>query len=168
MPSIDIEAEQKWEEETENSIEQREQFKILVLLRYNLFNGLKDQARNAEATYLINEAREARNHTHRRVLKNIQLAWQSYQAAENRLPYLQRRSKYAKATAEAYTKQWGIRKRTLLDVLNTEAESISAAKDLLATEYDLLYSKYRVLGGTGQLVPELGVEYPEESKVEEP
>ncbi len=84
-----------------------------------------------------------------------------------RLPYLKKRVQYAQATAESYNEQWGIGKRPLLDVLNTEAERISASRELLNTEYDVLYSQYRVLNGTGQLVNGLGVEYPKEIRTGE-
>jgi len=167
MPTIDLDAEQSWEEESSAVDESRDEFKIMVKLRYNFFNGFKDHARKAEATHLISEAREIRNNTHRKVVESVQLSWRSYLAAKSRLPYLTDRVKYAKATAESYNKQWGIGKRTLLDVLNTEAEAISAIKERLNTEYDLLYNQYRVLNGMGQLVNGLGAEYPQESRVEE-
>ncbi len=167
MPTIDLEAEQNWHDQTEQSDDKTDELKVMVQLRYNLFNGWKDEARNAEAAYLISEARSVRNHTHRQVVESIQLSWRSYKASMTRLPYLQQRAEYAKATAESYNKQWEIGKRTLLDVLNTEAERISADQEQLNTEYDILYAQYRVLSSTGQLVNGLGVEYPEESRIEE-
>lgn len=167
MPTIDIEAEQNWNDETEQSNDKTDELKVMVQLRYNLFNGWKDKARNAEASHLVNEARAIKNHTHRQVIESIQLSWRSLKAAESRLPYLEQRAQYAKATAESYNKQWEIGKRTLLDVLNTEAERISADQEQLNTEYDVLYSQYRVLSGTGQLVNGVGVEYPLESRIED-
>jgi adhesin transport system outer membrane protein len=167
MPRIDIDAEQSWNDQSDHNDDYTDETKVMLNLRYNLFNGWKDKARNAEAAYLVNEARSIRNHTHRKVIESIQLSWRSFKASENRLPYLKKRVEYAKATAVSYNKQWGIGKRTLLDVLNTQAERISAEKEQLNTEYDLLYSQFRVLSGTGQLVEGLGAEYPQESMIEE-
>jgi adhesin transport system outer membrane protein len=167
MPTIDLDAEQTWEDESSAVDEYRDEFKIMVKLRYNLFNGFKDHARKAEASHLISEAREIRNNTHRKVVESVQLSWRSYLAAKARLPYLTQRVTYAKSTANSYNKQWGIGKRTLLDVLNTEAEHISAIKERLNTEYDLLYNQYRVLNGMGQLIDGLGAEYPEASRVDD-
>jgi adhesin transport system outer membrane protein len=165
MPIIDIEAQESWDDEIEVADESKEEFKVMLTLRYNLFNGFKDEARKAEATQLISEAREIRNQTERKVVESVQLSWRAYQSAIHRLPLLEKRVMYAKESATAYEQQWEIGKRTLLDVLNTEAEYISADRQRVNAEFDLLYAQYRLLNGIGKLVPSLELEWPEESRL---
>jgi len=62
------------------------------------------------------------------------------------------------ATAEVFTKQWNIGKRTMLDVLDTEAEVVNAKKYLITAKYDGTYAQCRILNGTGILVHALGLE----------
>jgi adhesin transport system outer membrane protein len=164
-PTLDLEAQENWEDDVEVADETKEEFRVMLTLRYNLFNGFKDEARRAEATKLISEAREIRNQTHRKVVESVQLSWRAFDSARMRLPLLEKRVKYARETAIAYNEQWALDKRTLLDVLNTEAEYISADRQRLNAEYDLLYAQYRLLNGIGKLVPSLKLEWPQESRL---
>ncbi len=167
MPIVDLELDQIYESETNYSFEEREDFRALIRLRYNLFNGWKDHARKAETVHLINEAREIRNHTHRQVIESMRLSWMAYKAAVNKTSYLEQRVTFATATAKAYTKQWNIGKRTLLDVLDSEAERIDAMQQLITAEYEMLYAQYRIINGMGRLVPSLGLAWPQEGLLEE-
>lgn len=167
MPIVDIEVDQTWEEDYDRVEGRDEDLTAMIRLRYNLFQGFKDQARRVETTQLISEAQEIRNNTHRQVVESIRLSWMAYEAVMDRIQYLEERVRATYATAEAYTKQFNLGKRTLLDVLDTEAELINAKKDLANARYDGLYAQYRIFNGTGQLVSALSLEWPEESRVEE-
>ncbi len=164
MPVIDIEVDQVYEDETNYSYQEREDLRAMLRLRYNLFHGWKDEARKLETTQLVNEAREIRNHTLRQVEESIRLSWMAYRALSNRLPYLKQRVEFATVTAQAYGKQWNIGKRTLLDVLDSEAERIDAIREYVNAEHDEIYARLRVLAGTGRIVPSLGLEWPEEGR----
>ena len=79
----------------------------------------------------------------------------------------EQRQQFAASTASAYTKQWNIGQRTLLDVLDAEAERIDSSRQLITTEYDRLYAQYRILNGTGELIPALQLQYPQEGGLSE-
>lgn len=165
-PDLDLEVEQNWEEDFD--VEGEEDNLIVMLrLRYNLFNGFKDSARRAETAHLIGEAREIRNNTERQVIESIRLSWMAYRAVLDRKGYLQQRVNSTQATADSYAQQFNFGKRTLLDVLDTEAEVIDAKQAMVNAEYDGLYSQYRIINGLGSLVVSLGVELPEESIVDQ-
>ncbi len=170
MPIIDFELDKIYSRDNDyqsinNSLEQ-EDVRAFVRLRYNLFNGWKDEARKTETIHLINEAREIKNHTHRQVIESIKLSWQAHVSTKNKIKHLQQREQFAVATADAYTKQWNIGQRTLLDVLNAQAEQIEASKQLTTAEYDGLYAQYRILNGTGALTSALNLQLPKEGNVE--
>lgn len=167
MPIVDIEVDKIYEDETNYSYSEREDLRAFVRLRYNLFNGWKDKSRKNETIELINEAREIRNHTHRQVVESIRLSWRAAEAANKRISHLQQRLQFATATASAYTKQWNISERTLLDVLDAEAERIDAARQLVTAEYDGLYAKMRILNGTGKLIPSLQLAWPKEGLIDD-
>ena len=162
-PIIDIEVDKNWAEETSYSYNEQDDFIAMLRLRYNLFRGFNDQARKAETKYLVSEALEARNGTHRQVVEGMRLSWMSYKGVQDRIQYLQERVASATTTANAYSKQWDIGQRTLLDVLDSEAEVIDAKKDLVEAEYDGLYAKYRIMNSLGKLVPSLDLQWPEEA-----
>lgn len=164
-PTIDIEIDQSWEEEVGAVVDREESLRGMIRLRYNLFNGLSDDARKVETKQLVSEAREIRNNTSRQVVESLRLSWMAYQAVLDRIQYVTQHVESSKATAESYTKQFDLGRRTLLDVLDTEAELIQAKKDLIDATYDGLYSQYRILNGLGRLVHTFELEWPEESLV---
>jgi outer membrane protein, adhesin transport system len=166
LPIIDIEVDQNWEEDLDSE-GRDDSLMAMVRLRYNLFNGFKDQARRAETAHLISEAREIRNNTHRQVIESIRLSWMANQAALQRIAYLQQRVTSTTETAAAYTKQFNLGKRTLLDVLDTEAEVIDAKQSLVDAEFNGLYSQYRILNGLGMLAKSFDLEWPKEAQVED-
>ncbi|MBW2485376.1 MAG: TolC family outer membrane protein [Deltaproteobacteria bacterium] len=164
-PKLDLIAEKKWEEDVDIP-GYEEELLASAVLRYNIFNGFKDKARIAETCYLVKEAREIQNNTHREVIEAIRLSWVAYQSSQNRIISLKDYVKSTGATAEAFSKQWNIGRRTMFDVLDIEAELINAKIDLVNTYYDYVYSQYRILSNMGQLVHTLGLQWPKDSMVE--
>jgi len=169
MPIIDFEADKVWEKDTYLNDyyygDEREDLRLFLRFRYNLFNGWKDEARKKETAHLINEAREIKNHTHRQVVESLRLSWQAYEASRKKTNYFRQRQQFAANTATAYTKQWNIGQRTLLDVLDAEAERIDSGRQLVTAEYDGLYAGYRILNSIGKLIPSLNLQWPEEGAV---
>ncbi len=173
-PIIDLEVDQNWETDYTYTNEGRndvfnggrnDSLVAMARLRYNFFRGFKDEARRAETVELVSEAREIRNNTHRQVVESMRLSWMAYQAVKDQTKYLEQRVDFSTGTIDAYTKQFNLGKRTLLDVLDSEAEVIDAKRALVAAKYDGLYAQYRILNGLGQLVKSFDKEWPKESQV---
>jgi adhesin transport system outer membrane protein len=165
-PKVDLVADQRWEDEVDYN-EYYEEFSAAAVVRFNIFNGWKDKARIAETRKLICEAREIRNNTHRQVVESVRLSWVAYQSTLSQIIFLEEYAKSTGVTAEAFSKQWNIGRRTMFDVLDIEAELINAKIDLVNARYDKTYAQYRVLSGIGSLVHTLGLQWPVESYVEE-
>lgn len=166
-PVLDLEIDKRWRDEWDGFDQKEEDLLALLRLRFNFFKGFKDQARKKETMHLVDDAIEARNDTARQVLENIRLSWMAYDTAQKRVGYLKERIRSAKSTVDAYGKQYQIGKRTLLDVLDSQAEWITARRDLIAENYNYQFAQYRLLSGSGRLVASLGLEYPEESIIED-
>ena len=165
-PVIDLELDRYWGNEDVNLLDVKEEDLIIMLrLRYNLFHGLRDRARIKETKFLVDDAREARNDVARQVLESIRLSWASYEAEVKKYNDLKDRVASTESTVRAYKKQWDIGKRTLLDLLDSEAEFINSSRDLVDSQFVTEYAMYRLLNGIGQLIPTLGLEFPEESQV---
>lgn len=166
MPIVDLELDKIYSKDIDYTAlatdTDREELRAYVRLRYNLFNGWKDEARKTETIHLINEAREIRNHTQRQVIESIKLSWQAQESTKKKIQHLKQRVQFATATANAYTNQWNIGQRKLLDVLDAQAEQIDSNKQLVTAEYDNLYAQYRILNGTGALTSALQLKSPKE------
>lgn len=147
-PSLDVAADYKWQTDVTYPNHYRELMATAVV-RFNIFNGFRNKARIAETLHLINEAREILNSSQRQVLQSVRLSWEAYTATKERVTSLEEYVKSTGATAEAFAAQWNIGRRTMFDVLDTQAEYITAKSDLVKANFDKLYSEYRVLSGMG-------------------
>ncbi|MCE9680280.1 TolC family outer membrane protein [Shewanella sp. AS1] len=133
----------------------------MVRVKYNLFAGGRDRAREKEAAYKVGEAKEIRERAYREVLEGVSLAWNAYEMLEPQKTYIREHVIAAKDTQVAYNQQFNLGQRTLLDLLDTENELFEARTEYLEAEYDQILSEYRVLNATGRLLESLRVTRPE-------
>jgi adhesin transport system outer membrane protein len=164
-PKLDVTADYRWE----NDVDQEgyaEEFTAAAPVRFNIFNGGYDRARIAETLQQIKEAKEIYNSTERQTRQAIRLSREAYKAAIDRTAHLRQYVEAAAVTSDAFTKQWMVGRRTMFDVLDSQAEYINAKADLVGAVYDKSYSEYRVLSAMGNLVHSLGLQWPGESRVD--
>lgn len=164
-PKLDVALDYKWQ--TDVVLPYRTEDVIgTAVLSFNIFNGFRNRARTEETLQLISEAKEILNNTQRQTVQAIRLSWEAYKTAQDRVTYLEEYVKATGLTAEAFDKQWTIGRRTMFDVLDTQAEYINAKSDLAKAMYDKIYSEFRVLTGIGKLVKSLGLQWPDESRLD--
>ena len=174
-PSFDIAADYNWTDDVATlpstgaaiATGRRDYFSASAVLSFNIFNGLRNAGRIKETQYLVNEAEEILNNTQRQTIQSIRLSWEAYKSAKERVIYLEEYVKATDTTAASFAAQWNIGRRTMFDLLDTQAEVINAKTDLARAKYDKLYAEYRILSGMGQLVHSLGLKWPEEGRVDE-
>jgi adhesin transport system outer membrane protein len=133
----------------------------MLRLRYNLFNGGRDTARREETAFLINQAAEIRNNTHRQVEESVRLSWNAWQTVKSQMPSREQHVQSSEKARDAYQQQFSLGQRTLLDLLDSENEVFRARTALTNTQYDEMYAMYRILNSMGMLLQSLNVEAPE-------
>jgi adhesin transport system outer membrane protein len=165
-PSFDVAVDYNWEDEVDR--DGYEEFLLATgVVSFNIFRGWRDKARITETRHLICEAWEIYNNTKRQTVQSVRLSWEAYEATQDQIPSLEEYVKSTGSTAEAFAKQWGIGRRTMFDVLDIEAEYITAQADLVNAQYDKWLAQYRILSGMSKLTHTLGLEWPEESRIDE-
>ena len=142
-------------------------YSAMVRMRYNLYAGGKDLAREKEAAYRITESKETRERAHRQVVEGVNLAWNAYELLGPQKMFIREHVKAAKETQKAYKQQFNLGQRTLLDLLDTENELFESRKSYLQAEFDEIIAKYRVMNSNGNLLDSLRVTRPAEWKGEE-
>ncbi|WP_298439383.1 TolC family outer membrane protein [uncultured Ferrimonas sp.] len=160
-PELYLDVKQTWEEETGGRLGDQEDFSVMLRLRFNLFNGFANHAEVKRLAYQMAVAKDIRDDSIRQLDEGTRLAWNAWQFTHRQLGYLQGHVEAAHQTAQAYTKQFDIGKRTLLDLLNTENELFDARVAYLDAEYAEIEAKYRVLNASGVLLDALRVTVPE-------
>lgn len=132
-------------------------------LQYNLLNGGADKARIEQIEHLSEQQKELINRAQREIELDVRLAWNALENAERRLPGLEQRVDAAEKTREAYAAQFRVGQRTLLDLLDSENELLSAGIAYTDTYYDRIYACYWLMQAMGKLLETMAIEQREEA-----
>jgi len=135
----------------------------LLVLRYNLFRGGGDIAREREAFQRINEAEEARRQAQRSSEEQARVSYNALVTTQARLEALRARVEAQRDTRDTYAQQFDLGQRSLLDLLDAENELFSARSDLTTAEYTRVFAVYRVLAVIGGLLTTLDIDAPKET-----
>lgn len=128
----------------------------MLVATYNLYAGGYHQANRDKQQVNVLKEKQSSNDIKLRVRENLEYAWIAHEELEKQLPYLKAHRDYTVNTLQSYQQEFALGRRTLLDMLNTENERFTAEKEVTTSEYDLLFSNYRILEGTGTLAKDLG------------
>jgi adhesin transport system outer membrane protein len=165
QPRVDLELGTDWNRNEAGIQYKSNDWYAMVRLRYNLFHGGADTAKVSEASMQTQAAIETMHRTQRQVEESLRLSWNSMVTAVDRLPKLKATVDAAEQTRDAYTKQFSIGQRTLLDLLDSENELYTDRSNLVEAQYIDLFARYRLMADMGRLLETLGVAPREEAKV---
>lgn len=132
-------------------------------LQYNLLNGGADKARVEQIEHLSEQQKELIHRAKREIELDVRLAWNALENANSRLPGLQQRVEAAEKTREAYALQFRVGQRTLLDLLDSENELLSAGIEYTDAYYDRIYACYWLMQAMGKLLETMAIEQREEA-----
>lgn len=157
-PRVDFELEQTFDNNTNGIEGHNNNLQAMFRLRYNLYNGGKDTANRDRTGTSVQQAAEIRNNSRRQVIENLSYAWAAKTYISEQLGFIHQHIKLTHETLIGYRKQFSLGRRSLLDLLNTEDEYISALISLVESEADYTIAEYRILNAMGKLNDALGVE----------
>lgn len=161
-PKLSIEADKNLYKNTSGSEGDIDSGKIMLRVRYNLSNGGADIAQKRATASQITEAKDVKLNASRQVQEGLGLAWNAREALLKQKDFMQQHVQASYDTVMAYRKQFLLGTRSLLDVLNTENELFEARQNAVNTDYDELYSEYRILNATGGLLDSVSFKAPVE------
>lgn len=139
-----------------------EDYRVQLVVEWELFNGMRDVSRSKAANWRYNEAMAIRDNAEQQLYEGTRYAWNAYNSLKQQKDLL-RTSVDASTLAESgYITQFKLGRRSLLDLLNAKVEVFIARRNYLTAEYDLTEAAFRLLNATGRLGYGLRVSYPEE------
>lgn len=151
-PSVDLELRRANNENVGGIEMETESTSAMVMLNYNLFDGLAGRTRIQEKRIEVLRMQNEQRRVERDLFERLSLAWTAHTFLKDQIKELEEHRYYATATYEAYQKEFNLGRRDLLDLLNAQSEQNDAEKRLSAAKFDLLFTKYRILEGMGLLV----------------
>jgi len=154
-PKVDLEVSQTYNDAQKipNGFDQADdRFKARIVLSYNLFRGGADKANIQKHISKINQEIETKQDLKRQVIEGLDLSWDAYEMIGLQLQNLREYNKYSEKTLELYKEEYDLGRRSLLDLLSAQNDSINSRAQIIKAEYDRLAAKYRILDAMGLLV----------------
>lgn len=133
---------------------------VQVLLTYNLYRGGADEARIRQTAAQSYAAQDVRDYTCRNVQQDLSVAWNNIVRLRQQMPFLREHELATAKVRTAYTQQFQIGQRSLLDLLDTENELFQARIALVNAESDLKKYEYQWLTKASRILQTLGLAQP--------
>lgn len=139
---------------------------ILAVMRWNLYRGGADQARQREFMHRHAISKERRADAARQVEKDMRDTWAGMLAAAERAQQFLEQANANERVVNVYLDQFSLDRRTLLDVLDSQNELFVSRSSHVNALYTEMFAVFRVLALKGELLSTLGVAKPREAKVD--
>ncbi|MGM0421557.1 MAG: TolC family outer membrane protein [Pseudomonadota bacterium] len=140
-----------------------ERASALAVVRWNLYRGGADRARQREFIYRHAIAKERRADTARQVEQDIRDTWAGIVAANERAQQFLEQAEANERVVQVYLDQFTLDRRTLLDVLDSQNELFVSRSANVNALYTEIFGMYRLLALQGRLLTTLGVNAPKEA-----
>ena len=131
---------------------------VELRLNYNIFNGFADKSAMNAANARVLQSDDLKNKACVDIRQTATVAYNNVNNYSSQLQWLQRHRDESASVVKAYSDQFDIGRRTLLDVLDSENEAFQANRAFVSTQYDLKIAQLQTLYSTGQLLPVLGIQ----------
>lgn len=154
MPTVDIEAEQVFNDYTkENGFDSADdRQRIYAVLNWNLFKGGAHSADLQKSRSTINKEIELQRDLKRQTIEGLELSWSAYEMLGKQLTELYKYYEYSQETLSSYQSEYEMGRRTLLDLLSAQNDLISSKAQIINAQMDKLFAQYRILDAMGMLV----------------
>lgn len=128
-----------------------------LTMRFNLFNGGRDESRISQYAQNVNVAKDTRDKVCRDIRQTLLIALHDVNKLKEQVNYLDQHQLATDKARQAFRNQFDIGQRTLLDLLDTENEYFQARRAYINGERDLDIAYARVKAATGDLLEALGI-----------
>lgn len=129
-----------------------------VVFSWNLFNGGSDSARERQYLERKHMAVEMREKACRDTRQTLLIAYNDVQRLKDQVGFLATQVALLEKTRNAYRDQFNVGQRTLLDLLDTENELLTARRASVNAETDLSLAYLRTYAGMGTLLEFMGLQ----------
>ncbi len=123
-----------------------------LVMTYNLFNGGSDRARERQFVEKKNIAIDLRDKACRDTRQTLSIAFNDVKRLREQVSFLTIQVGLLEKTRDAYRDQFNLGQRTLLDLLDTENELLSARRSAINSDMDLAVAYLRTYAGMGTLL----------------
>jgi adhesin transport system outer membrane protein len=161
LPRLDLELAGNRNKNVDGTLGMNNDASALLVLRYNLYSGGADAARRRAALERIGRSRNTLLQTRRNLEQETQISWSALVTARERVPILQEQVRQSARAREAYRGQFELARKSVIDLLDAEADYFGAITGLVTGELTARFGEFRLLSATYGLFPVLGLADPD-------
>jgi adhesin transport system outer membrane protein len=163
-PTVSLEGRALYGVNTNNIDGHREEYSGKVVLSWDIFTGGQTSWRRAEQAERMIEQTERHARLQRSAFESIDKAWAARTITSDRAAALNRQVDSARKVVNAYSKEYELGQRTLIDLLNAENQLFNAMVNQVSTRGVAVFADYQLLAAMGKLLEYLKSPLPDEAE----
>jgi adhesin transport system outer membrane protein len=162
-PTVTLEGSALTGVNTGNFEGRRDEYSGKIVARWDVFTGGHTSWRRVELGERLAETAERHARLQRAAFESLDKAWAARTITSDRAAALMRQVEAARRVVDAYTKEYELGQRTLIDLLNAENSYFNALVSLASTRGVAVFADYQLLGAMGKLLEYLKAPQPIEA-----
>ena len=163
FPTVAVEGNAIFGRDISGTIGRNHEYGGRVVVTWNLFDGFIKNNRQRELTERLGQAELERDVEARNVVEAIERSWAAYLTGGARVAALVKQERIARKVRASYLEEYELDKRSLLDLLDSEASLFSVRFSLESARSVRVFAAYQLLGSMGTLLGTVGVDAPPEA-----
>jgi adhesin transport system outer membrane protein len=161
LPRLDLELAGNRNKNVDGSLGMNNDASALLVLRYNLYSGGADAARRRAALERVARSRNTLLQSRRNLEQETQISWSALVTARDRVPILREQVRQSNLAREAYRSQFELGRKSVIDLLDAEADYFGATTGLVTGELTARFGEFRLLAAIYGLFAVLGLADPD-------
>jgi len=153
-PTLNLEGVANYEKHNDTTVGIRKDYTLLLRATWDLYAGGVTPSNMDQATYDYRASKDNHTFVERKVIEQVNLAWQSLITTQSRVNLLENAVNIAAEVFESRVKLRDAGKETIINVLDAENQVTSAQINFTSTSYDERLASYQLLLAMGRLTPE--------------
>jgi adhesin transport system outer membrane protein len=162
-PTVSLEGRALYGVNTNSITGHREEYSGKVVLSWDIFTGGQTSWRRAEHAERMIEQTERHARLQRAAFESLDKAWAARTITSERASALNRQVESARKVVNAYSKEYELGQRTLIDLLNAENQLFNAMVNQVSTRGVAVFADYQLLAAMGKLLEYLKAPLPDEA-----
>lgn len=163
VPTVSLEGRALRGNDSDNLLGRRDEVSGKVVMSWDIFRGGQDLWRRNEFAERMIEQNMRHARLQREAFEALDKAWAARTVTSDRIAALLRQVEAARRVVGAYTKEYELGQRTLIDLLDAENQLFNAQVSLVSSRGVAVFADYQLLAAMGHLLEYLKTAPPPEA-----
>jgi len=155
LPRIGLELEGSRDSFADAERGDKDSFKAMVRMRWNIYRGGADRAAELEALSRVQEARGRKDLSLIELKEQVRKIFSRLEQAKTRVSALKESVSFSKRARENIAQQFEVGQKSLIEVLDAANEEFVSEIDLVSNEYGLIVIQHQLLWIVGDILSQM-------------